>query len=61
MVLNTRSYFRSTVKEGIKVVREIWEEKGFAEEDKIGERGIAERKRSQEGSDSRVRVGRRFL
>lgn len=37
------------MEEGIQVGREIWEEKGFSEEDKVGEKGIAEGERRQEG------------
>lgn len=40
----------------MKVGRERWEEKGFAEEDKVAESGIAEGERSQEASDSRIRA-----
>lgn len=47
MALNRRPYSRDTVEEGIKVGGEIWEEKGFAEEDKAGERRIAKGERSR--------------
>lgn len=53
-----RPHPRDTGQEGIKVGRDIWEEEVFADEDKVGERGMAKGERSQPEAASRGRVGR---